>query len=48
MVLIRSKDMFEYDNGILVCKEHRTPAQKNEDGLCCRKCNEEAKTQDED
>ncbi len=48
MVLIRSKDMFEHDNGILVCEEHGTLAQKNEDGLYCRKCNEEAKTQDED
>lgn len=30
--------MFEHDNGVLVCKEHRTPAQKNEHGFWCRKC----------
>ena len=30
--------MFEYDNGVLVCKEHRTPAQKDDQELWCRKC----------
>ena len=33
--------MFEYDNGVLVCTEHRTPAQKNENGFWCRKCADE-------
>lgn len=30
--------MFEYDDGILVCKKHRTPAQKDDQGFWCRKC----------
>lgn len=33
--------MFEYDNGILVCSEHRTPAQKDSEGFWCRECEEE-------
>ncbi|KKN59395.1 hypothetical protein LCGC14_0542300 [marine sediment metagenome] len=34
--------MFEYDNGVLVCKKHRTPAQKNADGFWCAKCSDES------
>lgn len=30
--------MFEHEGGVLVCKEHRTPAQKSEKGFWCRKC----------
>ncbi len=33
--------MFEYDNGVLVCKEHRTPAQKSGGEFWCCKCDDE-------
>ena len=27
-----------YDNGVLVCIEHRTPISKNKKGFYCLKC----------
>lgn len=39
--------MFEYDNGVMVCKEHGTPAQKDENGFWCLKCEaDDKKTND--
>ena len=35
---ISNPPRFEYDNGVMVCKEHRTPAQKDARGFWCRKC----------
>ena len=37
----QEQNVFEYDNGILVCREHRTPVQKDDQELWCRKCVDE-------
>ncbi len=45
--LLEIRMMFEYDDGVMVCTEHGTPAQKNQDGLWCRLCNTEAISEDD-
>lgn len=31
---------YKYHDGVLVCAQHHTPVQKNDNGLWCRKCTE--------
>ena len=35
---MKKEIQYKYDNGVLICKEHKTPIGKNKNGFFCLKC----------